>query len=156
MRGLLYLLSIVGVVALAYWAYHQGYETRAMAREVTDLQRELRVMHEELSVLRAEWAYLNRPDRLRVLAEMNFETLGLMPLAPEQFGTVTQVAFPPPPAPEVAAPTGEALREALDGGAISEVETLQGQLPQPEPQIIQATPHAPEPEPVVKMTLQHA
>ena len=94
MRGLLYLLSIVGVVALAYWAYHQGYETRAMAREVTDLQRELRVMHEELSVLRAEWAYLNRPERLADLADLNFDSLGLLPLRPEHFSKIDQIAYP--------------------------------------------------------------
>ena len=55
MRGLIYILSIAGVVALAYWAYHQGYETRDTAREVAQLQRELGAKHEELRVLRAEW-----------------------------------------------------------------------------------------------------
>jgi hypothetical protein len=58
------------------------------------LRRDILAAHERLSVLRAEWAYLNRPDRLRDLAELNFDTLGLLPLDAEQFGNVDQVTYP--------------------------------------------------------------
>lgn len=98
MRAVLYSTCIAAVVGLAFWAYGEGYETRATERAVAKLEREIGARHQELSMLRAEWAYLNRPDRLHALAEMNFETLGLMPLAPDHFARADQVAYPPPAA----------------------------------------------------------
>lgn len=96
MRSLFYALSILAVVAMAFWAYGEGYETRQTERAVARLEREIGTRHHELSMLRAEWAYLNRPDRLHALAEMNFESLGLIALAPDHFALTEQVGFPPP------------------------------------------------------------
>ncbi len=57
-----------------------------------------------LSVLKAEWAYLNRPDRLRELADINFERLGLLPFEPRQFGGVSQVNYPAIALPPITEP----------------------------------------------------
>ncbi len=97
MRPLFLILSALAVMGLAFWAYRENYETQQAVRDVSNLQNEIADLREELSVLRAEWAYLNRPDRLRELADINFDRLGLLPLAPRQFGRVDQVAFPPEP-----------------------------------------------------------
>lgn len=94
MRGVLYVLSALAVMGLAYWAYGENFKTQQAIAETESLQREIGQMRASLAVLRAEWAYLNRPDRLRELAELNFERLGLMPLRPDQFGLIGQVAYP--------------------------------------------------------------
>ncbi|WJY21468.1 cell division protein FtsL [Fontisubflavum oceani] len=94
MRGFASFLAALAVIGLGYWAYHQNILTQHSIREVEQLQRQIGVERERLSVLRAEWAYLNRPDRLRELADLNFERLGLMPMTPEHFGDVHQVVYP--------------------------------------------------------------
>lgn len=90
------LITALIVIALGYWAYHQTIQTQMADRQVERLQRQIAAEHERLGVLRAEWAYLNRPDRLRELALFNFERLRLLPLAPDQFGDVAQIPFPLP------------------------------------------------------------
>ncbi len=97
MRTLFYILTAISVVGLAFWAYRENYATQGALAETRELRQEIRAAHARLSVLRAEWAYLNRPDRLLDLANINFDRLGLLPLRPEQFGTVDQVAYPPRP-----------------------------------------------------------
>ncbi|KPD12826.1 cell division protein FtsL [Phaeobacter sp. 11ANDIMAR09] len=98
MKSLLYALTALAVFGLAFWAYRENYATQQVLKETRGLQREIGAAQERLSVLRAEWAYLNRPDRLMELAELNFERLGLLPLRPDQFGRVDEVSYPVQPA----------------------------------------------------------
>ena len=104
MRPVLYVLTFLAVIALGFWAYRENYATQASLREVRGLQNEIADLRESLSVQRAEWAYLNRPDRLRELATLNFDTLGLLPMEPGQFVAADQVAYPAPEIPAITAP----------------------------------------------------
>ena len=97
MRSLMYVLTFLTVIAAAFWAYHENYKTQAALSEAQAVRSDIAEARARLSVLRAEWAYLNRPDRLRDLSEVNFERLGLMPFEPDQFGRVDQIAYPQPP-----------------------------------------------------------
>ena len=97
MRGLLAALSVAAVIGLAYWAYRENIRTQQTLDEARALRDEIAALRAAIDVQHAEWAYLNRPDRLRALAEMNFDALGLVPMRPAQFGDVDQVAYPPAP-----------------------------------------------------------
>jgi hypothetical protein len=101
MRSLLNVLAFLGVIALGFWAYRENYATQAALQEVETLQRQIVGLREALSVQRAEWAYLNRPDRLRDLATVNFDRLGLLPMEPHQFGNAAEVAYPRTALPQI-------------------------------------------------------
>jgi len=97
MRSLLYVLTALSVIGLAFWAYRENYRTQEALARAEALQDDISAARQRLRVLRAEWAYLNRPDRLMDLVELNYDKLGLLPLQPYQFGRIDQVAFPAPP-----------------------------------------------------------
>ena len=82
------------MIGLAFWAYRENYATQQVLTETQTLQREIGEAQERLSVLRAEWAYLNRPDRLRELARSILTGWGCCRLRPDQFGRVDEVSYP--------------------------------------------------------------
>lgn len=94
MKSFFFILTSCLVMALAVWAYRQNYETQARLREVKELRGDIADLRERAGVLRAEWAYLNRPERLSDLADMNFDRLGLLPLRPEHFGYIDEIPYP--------------------------------------------------------------
>ena len=100
MKYLLHPSTIVLVAVCATWAYRVNYATQEALNRVADLEAEIAREREALAVLGAEWAYLNRPDRLRALVDANAAALGLVPLDPAQYGEVAMVPFPPEPEPE--------------------------------------------------------
>ena len=97
MRQFLYVTSFLALIGLAFWAYRENYQTQASLKDVRQLHRDIGAAHERLVMLRAEWAYLNRPDRLRDLAELNYSRLELLPLMPEAFGNIDEISYPRAP-----------------------------------------------------------
>ena len=94
MRALLSTLSFIAVMALAFWAYRENYATQTQLKEMAKVQDQIAALRDEIAMQKAEWAYLNRPTRLRDLAAMNFDRLGLMPMAPLQLASVADVGLP--------------------------------------------------------------
>ena len=94
MRSLLFILTSLVLIGLASWAYNENYLTQKLLKQSAQLQLEIVQSRARLRVLRAEWAYLNRPERLRDLAILNFDRLHLFPLSSDHFGRTDQVAYP--------------------------------------------------------------
>lgn len=95
MKTLFYLFSILILVAVGYWSYTIFDATRAAERRVATLDKMIWEETEKIEVLRAEWAYLNRPERLLRLAEANFETLGLVPIRADHYADPGTLARQP-------------------------------------------------------------
>lgn len=94
MRSVFGILTVVVVMGLAYWAYQENIKTQAAIARTQTLQNEIGTARSRLAVLRAEWAFLNRPDRLIKLSVKYFPDLRLAPLRADNFGTIDQVDFP--------------------------------------------------------------
>lgn len=106
MRPMLYILSAMMLLVLAFWAYRENYATQRALRDLAQLQDDIAGLREDIAMQRAEWAYLNRPERLKELATVNFDRLLLLPLEPEQLAEGRTVAYPAPPGPALAANAG--------------------------------------------------
>jgi hypothetical protein len=122
MRALLSIISFVAVMALAFWAYRENYATQTQLKEMAKVQDQIAALRDEIAMQKAEWAYLNRPTRLRDLAAMNFDRLGLMPMTALQLGSAADVAMP------VAEPlliTGEVQADGTLSPALQSTEEAQ-------------------------------
>lgn len=71
--------ALVIVVGGALFALN--YEVQELEAELDAVRDRMAQDRERVHVLRAEWSYLNQPQRLRELAS---EKLGLVPVAPAQ------------------------------------------------------------------------
>ena len=111
MRPFLSAALSVPVLSLALWAYDEDFQTQTALREQVRLEHAVAAKRRALAVLDAEWAYLNRPERLRDLARLNDERLGLVPITAESFARLAQVPYPPPPPSQ----SPEALAAASSG-----------------------------------------
>lgn len=96
MRSILYLVTALAVIGLATWAYRENHLTQQAMNTRASLEREIARLEAEIAVQRVEWAYLNRPDRLRALVDVNFAALQLVPITAEHFGEIDDIAYPAP------------------------------------------------------------
>ncbi len=91
MRTHYFVLSFLPVVALAWWAYSEIYETKLAAERVKTLQAEIGFARESLNWLHAEWAYLNRPERIAALVDRYFHDLQLVAFTAGRFGSAQSI-----------------------------------------------------------------
>lgn len=107
------LAGLVGVYALKY-------SVEDIASDKTALERKIDRQHGELSLLQADWSYLNQPAHVAPIVERHKEALNLQPTVQEQFGLMGALPMRPA-APDTAAL--DALLNSLDAG-IDPIEQL--------------------------------
>lgn len=95
MRLVLQVSAVVLVGVCATWAYRVNYAAQDGLRRVNSLKSQISREQQAVQLLNAEWDYLNRPERIQALVETHQDQLQLVPLAPEHFGNVAMIAFPP-------------------------------------------------------------
>ena len=91
LRFLLFATLIVSTFSLGLWAYKINYESRAAYQRVNNLEESILSLNKEVKILNAEWAHLNRPERLRKLVEYYFLELGLNPINPDDFIAFSEI-----------------------------------------------------------------
>jgi len=112
----LFCASLAGVVAV----YALKYSVEDIAADKAALERRIDSQQGELSLLQADWSYLNQPAHVAPIVARHQEALNLLPADQEQFGRIDTLPMRPP-APDTAAL--DALLTALDAG-IDPIEQL--------------------------------
>lgn len=77
-------LALISAVA----AFTLKYEVRDLEEQLASLENQISESRETAHVLRAEWSYLSRPERLAELAERH---LDLAPMDAGQMGLLIEV-----------------------------------------------------------------
>ena len=93
----LYIAAFVVAAMLTYGLYSMKYEVQRLESKLLSLQTNLGSEREALQVLRAEWSYLNNPERLQKLAARH---LKLTPVSLHQITALTRLPLKEVP-PEV-------------------------------------------------------
>ena len=79
------IIVMMCIAIAAFGLYLVKYTVQDVQRDVAVLESELENERESLHLLNAEWAYLNRPERLQALADSH---LALTPLDSRQIQDV--------------------------------------------------------------------
>ncbi|MCM5556959.1 hypothetical protein [Pleomorphomonas sp. JP5] len=108
-NALLVFLMVLSAAAV----YDMKYEAEIAAENIKQKQAEITQAREDISLLKAEWALLTRPARMRDLVERHQDILNLTPLSANHIGTLADI-----PAKPVAPPIEAPIERSADGSAV--------------------------------------
>lgn len=110
MLRFLNVMVILALVGSAVYAYSTKYQTILRAEQINKMKHEVKSERDAIAVLRAEWSFLTRPERVQQLAEKH---LDLQPLTVGQIVTAQSL----PEKPERVDSIGRKLDALGLGGA---------------------------------------
>ncbi|MDD2868951.1 hypothetical protein [Neomegalonema sp.] len=94
MRRALTLLTALALMLAASYAHRVKIETRELEKRVGAMTAEVKQRRAAVATLNAEWAYLNRPERLLRLAAVYGEEMELKPRRPDAFAHLDEIPIP--------------------------------------------------------------
>lgn len=112
MLRFLNVLAILALVGSAVYAYSIKYQTSYRAEQIAKTKIEIKAEREAIAVLRAEWSFLTRPERVQQLAD---RYLDLQPTAVGQIVTAQSL-------PDRQAPVGS-IGDTLDALGLGQPST---------------------------------
>lgn len=92
MIRLLHLIAICLLVGSAGYVYSIKYETLYYAEQLAKLKHKIQREREAIAVVKAEWAMLNRPERLQRMVEQH---LDLQPMNVQQLARLSEIPNKP-------------------------------------------------------------
>jgi hypothetical protein len=107
-------------LAVLVSVYALKYSVEDIATEKSRIERRIDQQEGTLSLLEADWAFLNQPHHIAPIVTRNQAALGLEPVKPQQFGDIASLPMRPA-APDPAAL--DDLLSLLDAG-IDPIEQL--------------------------------
>ena len=81
-------LCFCAFAAAGAWLYNVKHQVASYDKELRDIRRQIEQTRDRTMILRAEWALLNEPDRLRQVAMRH---LPLEPMQPQQFARLPEM-----------------------------------------------------------------
>ncbi|WP_373236234.1 cell division protein FtsL [Cohaesibacter celericrescens] len=84
---LLFFLVLIG----AFWLYQVKHEAQEEEKKIATLEKQISAEKEALLLLKAEWSYLNRPQRVQRLVERFSDQLHLKAVDPHQIGSAADL-----------------------------------------------------------------
>jgi len=90
---IIHFFVVCALIYAASYVYRIKMDSTARTERVSRLQAQVREQREAIAVLRAEWAKLDAPRRLQILAERH---LKLKPIETRQFDSLKNLPERPP------------------------------------------------------------
>ena len=82
------LIGVLIVAVMSFGLFQLKYEVTHLEDELARLKTDVAAEEETIRVLKAEWSFLNRPERLQALAERHLSLVGI---APVQIRNIEQI-----------------------------------------------------------------
>jgi cell division protein FtsL len=97
MKRAVIIVSVLLLGLLVVGSYRLENAVETMHRQLGELDTAYLQEERNLQVLKAEWSFLNQPERLQEMAMRHVDRFGLQPIAPSQTGSLDELPMRPEP-----------------------------------------------------------